>query len=195
LSGRRNHNIDTDTVDFGFPLVSSGIDEVEMKSLRVYIYYLRVVRIIRESGRLHARSIRKSKYWALEPEYVQHNISYASWLEDLPSDLQIPLINDSSVPWIPSHHLANIHAYYYTCVIMHHRPQFLFLSELHDLRWKKYLKLCCTAAKSMCSLQEAILRDFGINGLMFFPRGIGFTVYAILTSTVVLLVHHLPVTI
>ena len=43
-------------------------------------------------------------------------------------------------------------------------------------------------AKILCRLQEAILGAFGLTGLLCMQRGINFTIYAILTCTMIHLV-------
>ena len=50
---------------------------------------------------------------------------------------------------------------------------------------------CYSAAKTMCKLQEAILKTYGMPGLLCMLRGMSFTIYAVLTCTMLHLVSFL----
>jgi hypothetical protein len=73
---------------------------------------------------------------------------------------------------------------------MHHRPQLQTKIEMGLPEWRRHLDICVDSAIKMCRLQEALLRDFGLHGLNFMLRGINFTVYCVLTCTMLHLVSH-----
>jgi hypothetical protein len=73
---------------------------------------------------------------------------------------------------------------------MHYRPQIHYLME-HDggsNSWKPQMALCLDAAKKMCRIQEAMLRNSGFEALMLMQRGISFTIYCVLTCAMLHLV-------
>ena len=148
---------------------------------------MQVISNIRETAQLHGRLKKRKKDWPLEPEFVQHNQVFAQWIRDLPRDLQIVLPPDGSAPWIPSHFIANLHSYYHLTVVMHHRPQFQFSLDFND-SWKRHFSICYSSAKIICRLQEAVLQQSGLQGLLCMQRGINFTIYAVLTCTILHLV-------
>jgi hypothetical protein len=120
---------------------------------------------------------------------VQHNEDLDIWLTQLPADLQIHYPDDGTPPWIGGDHfVAYIHVYQALVIIMHHRPQLQALLEKRDPSFKHHLDICLHSAAMMCRLQEALLRDFGLHGLHFMTRGINFTIYCVLTCTMLHLV-------
>lgn len=134
--------------------------------------------------------IKKKKDWGLDPDFVQLNPSFETWMSDLPADLQITFPPDGSPPWLPSHFIGNLHSYYYLSIIMLHRPQLTFLeSSSPDGAWKHHMVICYSSAKLLCRLQEAIIQLSGITGLLSMQRGINFTIYCVLTCTVLHLVR------
>ncbi|KAF2146863.1 uncharacterized protein K452DRAFT_218581 [Aplosporella prunicola CBS 121167] len=186
--GRVDFGVKEDTVDFSVPRPMSSHDEVENQISRQFSYFLRIVKNIQRTTMLHGSLRKRSKSWAIDPEFVRHNDGYAAWLRELPRDLQIVYPDDGTTPWIPSHYVANMHCYHHLGVIMHHRPQLHMLYEAYDPMWKQHMLLCYSAAKSMCRLQEAILQNFSLPGLLCMQRGISFTVYSVLTCTMLHLV-------
>jgi hypothetical protein len=189
--GRFDFGVDVDTVDFTVPRSVPGLDEAEYQVSRQFAYYLRIVKNIYYTTTMHGRLRKKSKDWALDPEFVQHNQSFPLWLRELPHNLQIAYPPDNSPPWIPSHYVANLHCYHLLCVIMHHRPQLHVLSDSFDGVWKQHMVICYSAAKDLCKLQEAIMKNYGLSGMLCMQRGISFTIYAVLTCTMLHLVRDL----
>ena len=61
--------------------------------------------------------------------------------------------------------------------------------EQRDQGFKEQMDICNEAAIQMCCLQEALYRDFGLHGLQFMSRGMGFTIYFILTCMLMHLVR------
>lgn len=189
--GRTDLAVDPDTLDLSIPRTVPGNDDSEFHISRNYAYFARVVRNVRRMNLVYAR-IRKKKDWGIDPEFVQLNPSFTAWMNDLPQDLQVTFPPDNSSPWIPSHFIGNLHTYYYLSIIMLHRPQLTFLEPTgSDGLWKQNMLMCYNAAKLLCRLQEAILQGFGLPGLLCMQRGINFTIYCVLTCTVLHLVRGL----
>ena len=148
---------------------------------------MQVISNIRETNQLYGKLKKRKKDWPLEPEFVHHNQAFALWSRNLPRDLHISLPQDGSPPWIPSHFIANLHSYHHLTVVMHHRPQLQFSMDFNN-SWKQHMYICYSSAKTICRLQEAILQQYGLPGLLCMQRGINFTIYAILTCTILHLV-------
>lgn len=185
--GRTDLQVDMDSLDLSIPR-SLGNDDAEFHVTRNFKYFARVVRNVRKMNDVYAR-IKKKKEWGIDPELVQLNPSFESWMNDLPVDLQITFPLDGSPPWLPSHFIGNLHSYYYLSIIMLHRPQLTFMEPTGmDGGWKHHMMICYSSAKLLCRVQEAILQSFGMTGLFCMQRGINFTIYCVLTCTVLHLV-------
>lgn len=144
--------------------------------------------MVRDSIRIYAGLRKKKKDWAIDPGYLDHNSRYDRWLDDLPQHLRVSYPEDESAPYIPFHFVGNLHAYFNLCIIMHHRPQLSAFEDALEEPWRKVMKTCYAAAKRLCRLQEACLNQFGLPGLLCMQRGINFTIYSILTCTMLHLV-------
>jgi hypothetical protein len=162
------------------------MDDEEYRISYQFVYFVRLVKNIRGTIVLHA-ALKKSKEWALDPEMLAHNLNFPKWLAELPRDLQITLPQDGSPPWIPTSFIGNMHCYYYLSFIMQHRAQLHYLAET-DGSWKEQMILCHDAAKKMCRIQESMLQNQGMLGLLCMQRGISFTIYCVLTCTMLHLV-------
>jgi hypothetical protein len=120
--------------------------------------------------------------------------SYPKWFQTLPPDLQINVPKDGFEPWVSSAFLGNCHSYYYLSLIMHHRPQVHYLmEEVAGDSYKRYMLICLDAAKRLCRIQESMLRTLGPAGFESMIRGMSFTIYALLTCTMLHLVSLLCV--
>ncbi|KAJ9668940.1 hypothetical protein H2201_000766 [Coniosporium apollinis] len=186
--GRNDFGVDADTVDLDIPPHYPGQVRSEAQVSRQFTYLARIVKNIQETTQMHVKLKKKKKDWAIDPSFVRHNEDFTAWLRDLPQDLQIVYPDDGSSPWIPSHFIGNMHCYYHLSIIMHHRPQLHYLQENFDDKWKSHMLICYSSAKSMCKLQESILQTWGLPGLMCMQRGMSFTMYAVLTCTMLHLV-------
>jgi hypothetical protein len=154
-----------ESVDVSIPRPSMGGDEGEFHTTRNFTYFTRIVRNVRRMNNVY------------------------SWMNDLPADLQITFPPDESPPWVPSHFIGNLHSYYYLSIIMLHRPQLTFMEPTNmDGGWKHHMMICYSSAKLLCRLQEVVLQSFGMTGLLCMQRGINFTIYGVLTCTVLHLV-------
>lgn len=187
--GRRDLSIDPQSVDFSVQRAMPG-DESEYHISRQFTYFARCVAVIQKMSVVYGRTKKKTKEsGVVDPEFVQLNPSFDSWLADLPHDLQISFPPDDSPPWLPSHVIGNIHCHYFLGIIMLHRPQLALMDPSGvDGKWKHHMMICYTNAKLLCRLQEGILQSFGMTGLLSMQRGINYTIYCILTCTVLHLV-------
>ncbi|KAF2756715.1 hypothetical protein EJ05DRAFT_518180 [Pseudovirgaria hyperparasitica] len=184
----RDFGTTTDTVSFEICPVIPGHDESESQVSRHFTYFTRVIREVTRTTILHFKLRKFRKDWANEPEFLAQGQNYLAWMRDLPQDLQVGLPPDGSLPWIPSHFVANIHCYYYLAIIMHNRVRLHQVTDTFDGTWKQTMMQVYDAAKNMCRLQEAIIHNFGLTGLFFMQRGISFHIYAVLTCTMLHLV-------
>ncbi|KAI9783459.1 MAG: hypothetical protein M1816_001383 [Peltula sp. TS41687] len=186
--GRSDMTVDIDTVDLGIPRPSPGLDEYDLRISRDWVIMSRMIRTVRLMNDVVAK-VKKKKDWGNDPRWSQLTPFFQAWLNELPADLRVMYPSDGSPPWLPSHFVGNLHTYYELSVIMLHRPQ-LAASESFaiDGDWKRHMMLAYTASKNICRLQEAILNGFGLTGLRCMQRGLGFTIYSVLTCTVLHLV-------
>lgn len=170
------------------PRPTPGQDPTEFQIARQFTQYIRISKNVYLSAIMYGKLRKKSANWALEPAFVAHNADFSLWQQELPEDLQISYPPDNSAPWIPSHYIANMHCYQALAIVMHLRPQVNAVSESYDGIWKQHMMTCYSAAKVMCKLQESILKTYGMPGLLCMVRGMSFTIYAVLTCTMLHLV-------
>lgn len=99
---------------------------------------------------------------------------------------------DGSTPRIPNSYVANMHCYYYLSVIMHHRPKIQYMEDNANFgAMREVLLVCHDAAKKMCRIQESILENYDLPAFVWMQRGISFTVYCVLSCTMLHLVSLL----
>lgn len=192
--GRTDFTVDVETVDLELPELLAGMDEYEHQTSRRTTYLTQAARNTKRTNSMWQAGRYTRKDWALEPSFVHHNMVIKDWLQGLPSDMQINYPDDDSPPWLGgNHHLAYLHIYHHLIVIMHHRPQLQALLGKGDPAFKAELDICNDSAAFMCRLQEALYRDFKMHGLQFMQRGLGFTIYSILTCTMLHLVRFIKI--
>ena len=179
--------VDTDTVDYDPNPRGSTIDEHEIIVSRQFACFVRNARNVRMYVDAYNK-LKKKKDWGLDPKFVENNTAFTTWPNEVPEDLQLRFPADGSPPWLSSHYHGNMHTYYQLGVIMLQRPQLLAAKSFSDNTWKTHMSLCYNSARLLCRLQEAILEKFGLAGLLCMQRGINFTIYAILTCTMIHLV-------
>jgi hypothetical protein len=178
-------------LDRNEPQLIAGIDGHERQVSRQFVYFVRLVWDIRHTLELYRDLHKKGSSYALDAEYVSLDDSYLKWFQKLPQDLQIAIPKAGYEPWISSAFLGNLHSYYYLSLIMHHRPQVHHLMEqLEGDSWKRYMLICLDAARKMCRIQESMFRTLGPAGFGCMLRGMSFTIYALLTCTMLHLVSH-----
>jgi hypothetical protein len=165
-----------------------GQDANEFQIARQFVQYTRVAKNVYQSAFLYGKLRKKSPDWALDPTFLSHNADFPVWLREVPEDMQIVYPQDGSAPWIPSHMIANMHSYHFLSIVMHFRPQLHAVSDNYDGTWKQHMLTCYSAAKTLCKLQESILKTYGMPGLLCMLRGISFHIYAVLTCTMLHLV-------
>jgi hypothetical protein len=185
--GRHDLAVDPDTVNLHNP---TGGHEYELEISRNFTQLARIVRFISNMSHLYARLKKKRrKEWGLDPHFQQINQDFQAFLPDLPAGLIVNFPADGSPPWLPTSFHGNLHSYYYLCLILCHRPQLTFLDpNAPDGQWKHHMKICYSAAKKLCRLQEALIHHFGLLGLQCMQRGFSFTVYAGLSCVILHLV-------
>ena len=188
--GRSDLLIEADTVDEKFPYPAPDVDAFDFQCTRRHTLMAQAGHAIKVTNmKMQIGKRKKSATWALDPEVGQHDKDLDAFFENLPADLQIQYPEDGSAPWLGGdHYLADVHAYFHLVVVMHHRPQLQTKLEMKLPDWRRHLDICVDSAIKMCRLQEALLRDFGLHGLHFMLRGINFTVYCVLTCTMLHLV-------
>ena len=182
--GRSDLSVDPKTVDIGASPPGSDHDDYEKSISRSYAYFVRNARNIRLITDL-SQKLKKKKDWGLDPEFVGYNQAFRQWPYELPPDLQLSLPPDGSVPHLASHFVGNMHTHWRLGIVMLRRPQLVAAKSFSDEAWREQLSQCYTSSKVLCRLQEAILQQFGATGLLCMVRGINFTVYAILTCTMI----------
>lgn len=165
-----------------------NLDAFEIERSRLFAYFIRNVRSIRLITDSYHK-LKKQPDWGANPRFIENNTLIPDWLASLPADLQVTYPQDGSPPWLPSHLVGNMHSHFHLSIIILHRPQLLASKSFAaGGKWRTHMVLCYNSAKKLCRLQEAIVRSFGLNGLFYMQRGISFTVYGILTCTMLHLV-------
>ncbi|OAK93543.1 hypothetical protein IQ06DRAFT_93612 [Phaeosphaeriaceae sp. SRC1lsM3a] len=186
--GRYDFSVDPDTVDYEMPRPIAGQDANEYQIARQFVQFTRVCKNVYMSALMYGKLRKKTPDWATDPTFTAHNADFSVWLRELPDDMQIAYPQDGSAPWIPSHMIANMHCYHFLSIVMHFRPQLHAVSDNYDGVWKQHMMTCYSAAKTLCKLQEGILKTYGMPGLLCMLRGISFHIYAVLTCTMLHLV-------
>ncbi|KAL4902484.1 hypothetical protein BDW74DRAFT_59373 [Aspergillus multicolor] len=185
--GRSDYGVDPQTVNMQPELDVENIDQFEIDRSRQYAYFVRNARHIRILTDVYHK-IKRQKDWGSNSKFVENNPLFADWLQSLPPDLQVNYPPDGSPPWIPSHFVGNMHSHCHLGIVLCHRPQLIASKFPAGGNWKMHMALCYSSAKCLCRLQEAILARFGLSGLLYMQRGINFTIYCILTCTMLHLV-------
>lgn len=169
-----------------------GLDQFEVNCSARYAYF------IHNSLNLRAildvfQKLKKQANWATNPELLGTSVLMTGWLQNLPPYLQIHYPADGSPPRVPSHFVANMHIHCHCGLISLHRaPLLVSRSFAAGGSWKVHMEYCCSSAKTLCRLQEAVIQQFGISGLHFMQRGINFAIYCTLMCTMLHLVGIIP---
>ena len=196
--------VSNESVELNTPQPSIQVDESDFQVTWQFTYLARIIRLVRSLTETYAR-VRRTKDWGSNTQLSALNPSFSKWLEELPEDLQLHYPLDGSPPYIPSHFVANLHCYYHLSVIMLHRPQLMGSSSFTPGgSWKQHMSLCYSSAKYLCRLQEAILKTYDVNGLLYMQRGkclgaanrarlifpgFNFVIYCVMTCTMLHLVR------
>ena len=164
-------SVSSDTVDFGIPTSLPGGDDDETRVWRRYVYLARGCRNVRLLFETYASVKQEGKEWQFHPRIQALNPSFPDWLAELPPEMQILFPADGSPPWLESHIIGNVHCYYHLGILLLHRPQLMASSFTTSNAWKEHMSASYESAKAICRIQESLLRDFGIHGLMYMQRG------------------------
>ncbi|KAK4962225.1 hypothetical protein LTR66_012761 [Elasticomyces elasticus] len=186
--GRTEFQVCPETVDHQFLRETARRDDFAYRTAYRYAYLTRIACNVRQTNTLYRQLKSTKEGWALDDDFVQHNEDLRRWLRELPSDLQITYPDDGSPPWIYDHFLANLHCYHHLTVLMHHRPQFQFALKGSPKLAKLHLQLLYNSARKLCTLQEALLQQYGLPGLLYMQRGVNFSIYCVLTCAMIQLV-------
>lgn len=186
--GRTDLSIDPNTVDLSVPQ-SMSRDEAEYQTTRNFAVFAGCIAQSRKLSDVYSRVKKRGKDWGNDPELVQLNPSFDSWITELSPDMQVSFPPDGGLPFIPSHFIGNLHTHHYLGIIILHRPQLARLQPNDpEGKWKQHMLTCYNNAKLLCRLQESIYTNFGIIGFLSMQRGINYAIYCILTCTVIHLV-------
>ncbi|GAB0143977.1 hypothetical protein EsHS_00004474 [Epichloe bromicola] len=186
--GRHDLTVNDESVDFSVPRPIPGGDDTEYHVSRNFTYLARIVRNIRKMSTVYAK-LRRTKDWGVNPEFQQIEQNISEYLSELPADMTVSYPPDGSPPYLPSSFLGNLHSYYYLLQILYHRPVLSFLDPTaHEAQWKRRMLICYSAAKALCCLQEAVLKQYGLEDLQSMQRGFSFVLYAGLSCVVIHLV-------
>ncbi|RMZ76124.1 hypothetical protein DV738_g5137, partial [Chaetothyriales sp. CBS 135597] len=186
--GRNDMGVDPTTVDISENPPHSDMDEFEAAVSRQFAYFIRNARNIRLITDV-AGKVKREKSAALGEELMAYNAMFLQWPKELPPDLRIAIPADGSKLVVPSHFVGNMHTQYHLGIVMLRRPQFTAAKEFgKDSEWRKHMTVCYASAKMLCRLQEAVLSQFDLTGLMCMQRGINFTIYTILTCVMIHLI-------
>lgn len=186
--GRNDFGVAPDTVDLRPNPPNSNINTYEAELTRQFSYWASNVINIRNMIETKIK-LRRQKDWYANPKWMTNNEGFRTWPEELPEDLRLQFPPDGSAPFIPSHFIGNMHSHYQLGIIMVQRPQLLASKTFGaDVQWRQIFSTCYTAAKLLCRLQEGILARYGISGLLVMQRGVNFTIYGVLTCTMLHLV-------
>nr|POE49409.1 cutinase transcription factor 1 alpha [Quercus suber] len=191
--GRTDFAVELDTIEAGIPVPSAEVDAFDQATSRRFTYMAQTFRNVKVSNNLWQKLRKVKDDWALDPAFARQNDRLPAWLKGLPQDFQLHYPDDGGPPFLGNDHfVAYVHIYHHLVVIMHHRPQLHTLLEKRDQGFGKQLDVLLNSAMLMCRLQEALIRDFGMHGLQFMLRGINFTIYCVLTCTMLHLVSPTP---
>lgn len=186
--GRHDLTVNHKSVDFSVPRPIPGGDDNEYRVSRNFTYLARLVRNIRKMSTVYAK-LRRTKDWAVNPEFQQIEQDISVYSSELPADMVITYPPDGSPPYLASSFLGNLHSYYYLLQILYHRPVLSFIDPTADeSQWKRRMLICYNAAKALCRLQEAVLKQYGLVDLQNMQRGFSFALYAGLSCVVIHLV-------
>ncbi|KAJ6257794.1 hypothetical protein Dda_7583 [Drechslerella dactyloides] len=176
---------------------SSSVLDMSDRELEIHVnfcYFVELLKLIRGMSDTFARLYAKSDgsaSWAGSPDFLAWGPKFDEWLINSPPKLQIDVPVDLNVEMKPpeSHFAGNLVIYGHLAKIMFHRPALAFAKNFTATgQWKYHLKASYDSSRKSVRLTEAILEVHGIRGLMCMLRGINFTIYAILTCTMVNLV-------
>lgn len=176
-----------ETVDLSLAVAMPGFTELEVEVHNHFVYFVYLIKNIRRMNDIHAR-LKTNPNWRHDKEFLDCGPSLESWGRNLPASLAIDVPMELSIPvqQLSSHFTGNINTYFYLAKIMLHRPalgggkNFALTKE-----WKFHMTHCYTSAKAIVRLNEAVFEQFGMIGIKCMVRGVNFTIYAMLTCTMI----------
>jgi hypothetical protein len=176
-----------DCVDLSVPARTADLDDDEVAIHRDFVYFVYLVKNIRRMNDVHAK-LKQTPNWRHDPEFLDCGPSLENWSYHIPPSLHIEVPMDLSIPMPPlhSHFSANLQTYYNLAKIMLNRPALSFVKNFTPGgEWKEHLNICYTSAKAIVRLSEAVWEHYGMLGVKSMMRGVNFTIYAVLTCTMI----------
>lgn len=190
FAGRFDFGTDSDTLDLSPHPINSDIDEYESMISHQFSYFAKNVLNIRHCVEAYVK-VKRKKDWALDPIFEKLQETFHQWPNELSPELQLSMPSDGALPHLPSHFIGNIHTHFQLGIIMLHRPQIVALAKqalFDNGEWRQMMSMCYQAAKRLCRLQEAVVAQYDMLGLLCMQRGMSYTIYAILTCVMLHLV-------
>lgn len=182
--------MDSDSIDLSPNPINSDIDEYESKISHQFSLFTKNALNIRYCAEGYVK-VKRKKDWALDPIFDKLQEDFHQWPQELSHELQINFPPDGALPQLPSHFIGNMHSHYQLGIIMLHRPQLVALAKqsmFNDDQWRQNMSMCYEAAKRLCRIQEALVQEYDMLGLLCMQRGMSYTIYAILTCIMLHLV-------
>lgn len=192
--GRLNMLCEPGSVDLTTPLRGSAdLEDQEVIVHRNFVHFVRLIHNIRRMSDVHAK-LKSSPNWRNDPQFLRSAPSLEQWSYELPQDLRIHVNTDLSQPRpqlpLDSHLVGNLQVYFHLARIMLHRPALAIGKSFSTGgEWRRHMKVCTSAARSICRLEEVTFTQFGMLGLQCMSRGVNFSIYALLTSAMIHLVR------
>lgn len=185
--------IDPESVDNHIPIHTQDMEEQETTIYQNFVYFVYLIKNIRRMYDVHTK-LKANPSWRNDPQFTDCGPDLHNWAFVLPSNLQVMVPTDLSIPCPPveHHYVANLQIYHNLAKIMVHRPPLSITKTFTSQgQWKEHMNICSTSAKFICRLTEVVCGQFGMAGLQCMMRGINFTIYANLTATMIHLVSLL----
>lgn len=189
--------IDPDTVDLTIPGRMPDLDDQEVRVYRNFVYFVYLLKTLRHMSEIYQK-VKKGKNWQSDPELLALAPRLQRWEDELPPDMKYPGAVDMGIQCPPptSHFSGNVQCYYHLARILLHRPVLtspkgLPLDNSRSM-WKTHMEICSVSAKAITRIIETIIQSFGIRGLQCMIRGVNFTIYCLLSSTLINLVTPSP---
>ncbi|KAF2674193.1 hypothetical protein BT63DRAFT_408401 [Microthyrium microscopicum] len=180
---RYEFSIDPETVDCNEPNPDL-LNGVEYQVSRQFTYMSRCIINVRKTIKSFLKLRRKGPDWSLNEAYTSVESLYHKWTSDCPQDLQVVCPPDDSLPWIASPFVGNMAAYWHLSIVMHHRPQIHYLMEhVPGDSWRPYMLICLDSSKKIIRIFESMISTYKTESLRAMLRGISFTIYSVLTCT------------
>ena len=177
-SGVHEYTVDEDTVEFDLPASTPSPTQVGNFDHQIRANSTHLARAVREIRRTQVLQREKRQYDmdVDDSDVLGQDQVIANLDAYLPAHIQITFRSDGYPPYLGRDHFTpHIYMHALLNIVLHNWPLCEKLWERKDPRFDKHLGICTEAAIRICCLQEALWRDFGLQGLRFIPGGSNFT--------------------